>query len=172
MSLLVPLVLFGLLWAFLVLPQQRRMRAQQEMQNSLQPGDEVVTAAGIYGRVSEVESDSLLVEVAPGIELRMARSAIGRRLPPEEADALAEGEGVDEFDVDLDGDTVPGAASVDEFDVDLDGDTAADDGTVAPAPAPAPAPTTAPTRPAEAGEPAPVPPPDTQDGAASRRDDA
>lgn len=108
MSLLVPLVLFGLLWALLILPQQRRMRAQQEMQNSLQPGDEIVTAGGVYGRVSEVDSESIFLEVAEGIELRVARSAVSRRLPPADP-ALEQGDEADELD---------------EFDVDLDGDTA------------------------------------------------
>lgn len=104
MELLVPLILFGLLWALLILPQQRRMRAQQQMQNALQPGDEVVTSAGIYGRVTLVESDSLLLEVAPGIELRMAKGAVGRRLEPEEA-AVVEDE-----DAELDADQVGGPA--------------------------------------------------------------
>jgi preprotein translocase subunit YajC len=106
MSLLVPLVLFGLLWALLILPQQRRMRAQQEMQNNLAPGDELVTAGGVYGRVTEVDSESVFLEVAEGIELRVAKSAVARRLPAQLAttDEAAEAE-VDEFDLDLDGDT-------------------------------------------------------------------
>ena len=119
MELLFPLLIFGLLWALLILPQQRRMRAQQEMQRSLQPGDEVVTSSGIYGRVTELDTDSVLVEVAPGIELRIARAAIGRVLPAEEGatavdqdDDVAAGDDADVVDADVvdadgQGDTSP-----------------------------------------------------------------
>ena len=114
MELLFPLLIFGLLWALLILPQQRRMRAQQEMQRSLQPGDEVVTSAGIYGRVTELDTDSVLVEVAPGIELRIARAAIGRVLPAEEVEApvddddeLATAGEADVVDADGQGDASP-----------------------------------------------------------------
>lgn len=119
MELLVPLILFGLLWALLILPQQRRVRAQQQMQNALQPGDEVVTSAGIYGRVTLVESDSLLLEVAPGIELRMARGAVGRRLEPEEAAMVEDADEDEEADVDADADQVGGPPAIPPADAAL-----------------------------------------------------
>ncbi len=81
---LLPLVL---LWVLMIRPQQQRVRQAREMAASLEPGDEVVTAGGIYGTVTDAEGDILSVEVAPGVELRVLRGAIAQRVgPPREYD--------------------------------------------------------------------------------------
>jgi preprotein translocase subunit YajC len=85
--LLALLITFGLMWVLLILPQQRRMKAHQAIVASLQPGDEVVTAGGVYGTITSVDEDTLAVEVAPGVVLRILRSAVSQRIAPfEEAD--------------------------------------------------------------------------------------
>jgi preprotein translocase subunit YajC len=49
--------------------------------SKLSAGDEVVTTAGIYGTVTELEDDeTLLLEVAEGTEIRIAKAAIARIL--------------------------------------------------------------------------------------------
>jgi preprotein translocase subunit YajC len=81
---LLPLVL---LWVLMIRPQQQRVRQAREMAASLEAGDEVVTAGGIYGTVTDAEGDILSVEVAPGVELRVLRGAIAQRVgPPREYD--------------------------------------------------------------------------------------
>jgi preprotein translocase subunit YajC len=47
---------------------------------ALQVGDEVVSSAGIYGRITALDDEIAMLEVADGIELRLARGAIARRL--------------------------------------------------------------------------------------------
>ena len=84
--LLALLLTFGLMWALLILPQQRRMRQHQAVIASLEPGDEVVTAGGVYGTVVSVEDEVLAVEVAPGIVLRVLRNAVSQRVAPAEPD--------------------------------------------------------------------------------------
>ena len=85
--LLALLITFGLMWVLLILPQQRRMKAHQAIVASLQPGDEVVTAGGVYGTITSVDDETLAVEVAPGVVLRILRSAVSQRIAPfEEAD--------------------------------------------------------------------------------------
>jgi preprotein translocase subunit YajC len=85
--LLALLITFGLMWVLLILPQQRRMKQHQAIVASLQPGDEVVTAGGVYGTITSVDEDTLAVEVAPGVTLRILRSAVSQRIAPfEEAD--------------------------------------------------------------------------------------
>ncbi|MEW6152485.1 MAG: preprotein translocase subunit YajC [Actinomycetota bacterium] len=74
------LITFGLMWALLIRPQQRRMRKHQEVVASLQPGDEIITAGGIYGRVLSVDDRSMVVEVSPGVELRVLRAAVSERV--------------------------------------------------------------------------------------------
>ncbi len=84
--LLALLLTFGLMWALLILPQQRRMREHQAVVASLQVGDEVVTAGGVYGTITSVDEDTLAVEVAPGVVLRVLRSAVSQRIAPDEGE--------------------------------------------------------------------------------------
>ena len=73
-------VTFGLMYALLIRPQQKRVREQQALVRETEVGDEVMTSSGIYGIVTELEDDTLLIEVAEGIEMRMARGAVSRIL--------------------------------------------------------------------------------------------
>ncbi|HVS84600.1 MAG TPA: preprotein translocase subunit YajC [Gaiellaceae bacterium] len=70
------IVAFAFLWFVLVRPQKRRQVAQQQMLSELKVGDEVLTAGGLYGRVTRLDDDVVGVEAAPGLELRIARRAI------------------------------------------------------------------------------------------------
>ncbi len=70
------------MWVLLILPQQRRMRQHQAVVASLEPGDEVVTAGGVYGTITSVDQETLAVEVAPGVTLRILRSAVTQRVAP------------------------------------------------------------------------------------------
>lgn len=84
-SLIVVAITFALLWFLFIRPQQRRVREHNALVASVQPGDEVVLSAGIYGRIVELGPDELTLEVAPGVELRVARQAILRRAEPSAA---------------------------------------------------------------------------------------
>jgi len=79
------LLTFGLMWALLIRPQQRRLRQHQEVVSSLRAGDRIVTAGGIYGRVQAVDDEAMTVEVAPGVELRVLRAAVTQRLTEDTA---------------------------------------------------------------------------------------
>jgi preprotein translocase subunit YajC len=79
-ALLLLAVTFGLMYALLIRPQQKRVREQQTLVRETEVGDEVMTSSGIYGIVTELEDDTLLIEVAEGIEMRMARGAVSRIL--------------------------------------------------------------------------------------------
>jgi preprotein translocase subunit YajC len=95
-----PLLLMGVVFYFLLIrPQSQRRRAQMQMQSDVEVGDEVVTTAGIYGTITEIDDDYgiVTVEVAPNTDIRMARAAIAQRLVDD-----------DEF-VDDDEDEVEGA---------------------------------------------------------------
>ena len=78
-----PLVLMGAVFYFLLIrPQSQRRKAQMQMQNELDVGDEVITTAGIYGTITEIDDDYgiITVEVAPDTELRFSRAAVAQRL--------------------------------------------------------------------------------------------
>lgn len=90
MELLVPLAILGLMWALLVRPQQRRVREHQAFVAGVQVGDDVITTAGLFGTVTALEDDRARLQVAPGIELTIARQALGRRQPAVAAEQPAE----------------------------------------------------------------------------------
>ena len=75
-GLIILIVTFGLMWALFILPQQRRVRAQQALVAAIGEGDEIMTTAGMFGRITAIEGDEIRLEVSPGVELRMMKGAI------------------------------------------------------------------------------------------------
>jgi preprotein translocase subunit YajC len=95
-------VLFGAMYFLMIRPQRRQRAAQQSLLNSLEVGDDVMTAGGIFGTIVDIDEDDdvVTVEIAPGTRIRMVRAGITRRLvedsyDDDEEDA-DEGEGADE----------------------------------------------------------------------------
>jgi preprotein translocase subunit YajC len=83
MAALQPLLLIAAFIAFFyflaIRPQRRRQQEMQRLQNSLKPGDEIVTLSGIYGTVTEVEDGgTVLIEVSEDTEIRIAAASIGQ----------------------------------------------------------------------------------------------
>ena len=69
---------FVALYFLMIRPQQKRRREIESMQSAMGPGDEVVTVGGLYGTIREIDSDTVLLEIAPGVTARYARAAIGK----------------------------------------------------------------------------------------------
>jgi preprotein translocase subunit YajC len=96
MAALLPILLLIVLMYFLLIrPQQKRMRDQQAMLSKVEEGDEVLTTAGVYGFITAMEGDVVWVEIAEGVEVRVAKGAIARRIVPS-ADAPAEAPATEE----------------------------------------------------------------------------
>jgi preprotein translocase subunit YajC len=114
-GILIIVLLFGVLWFVMIRPQRAKVQAQQRMLGTVSPGDEILTVGGIYGIVQELESDEdggdLIVEIADGIHVRIARKALATVIKPEDdededddaADDDADGDDADDDDV-VDGD--------------------------------------------------------------------
>ncbi len=82
-SLILLLAMFVLLWVLLIRPQRQRQQKQQQLLSSVEPGDEVLTVGGLYGIVRDIdEEDDLIVEIAEGIQVRIARRAVGGVVKP------------------------------------------------------------------------------------------
>jgi preprotein translocase subunit YajC len=86
-SLIVIIALFALLWLLLIRPQRARAQQQQRMIESVDVGDEILSSGGIIGLVRGVDDDAneLHVEIAPGVEVRMDRRAVGSIVTKDEA---------------------------------------------------------------------------------------
>jgi preprotein translocase subunit YajC len=114
-GILIIAVLFGVLWFAMIRPQRAKVQAQQRLLNTVEVGDEILTVGGIYGIVQEVEPDEdggdLVVEIAEGIHVRIARKALATVIKPEEDD---------EDDADEDAEDVADAADDDVVDGDAE----------------------------------------------------
>lgn len=93
--LLIIVVLFGVLYFVMIRPQRNRQRKAQEQANAVAPGSRVRTTAGMYATVVGVDGDDVILEVAPGVEVRYVKRAIMQVLPrdeepPAEADYAAD----------------------------------------------------------------------------------
>jgi preprotein translocase subunit YajC len=73
---LILIVILGAVWALLVLPSRRRRAAHAAMQDSVDVGDEIITAGGLHGVVKEIEDDTARIELAPGVVATLDRRAI------------------------------------------------------------------------------------------------
>jgi preprotein translocase subunit YajC len=74
----------GLMWVLIILPQRRRTQAHETMIHDLKPGDYIVTAGGMYGTVTDLGEEDLGLEIAPDVEVRVAKRAVGAVIPEDE----------------------------------------------------------------------------------------
>lgn len=84
-SLLFPVLLIGAMYFLMIRPQRSRMKAAQELIGSLEVGDEVQTAGGMFGRITRIDDEHAWVELAPGTTIKFLRRAIVGKVPPASA---------------------------------------------------------------------------------------
>jgi preprotein translocase subunit YajC len=78
------LVLLALMWFMIIRPQRRRQVEAQRLLASLEVGKEIVTAGGLYGTIKALHEDEARVEIADGVEVRVAKRAIAGVLSEDE----------------------------------------------------------------------------------------
>ena len=77
MSMLITFGLIGIIFYFLLIrPQRKQQKELKERQDSLKPGDKVVSAGGIYGIIREVQQDAVKMEIAPNTIIKIAKTSI------------------------------------------------------------------------------------------------
>jgi preprotein translocase subunit YajC len=74
--LFVIVALFVLMYFMAIRPQRNRQRRVQQTQNELQPGMRVRTTAGMFATITSLDGDEVVLEVAPGVEVRFLRRAV------------------------------------------------------------------------------------------------
>ncbi|TXJ13965.1 MAG: preprotein translocase subunit YajC [Alicycliphilus sp.] len=79
---MLPLVLmFVVLYFIMIRPQMKRQKEHRAMIDALAKGDEVATAGGLLGKVAKLGDGYLSLELAPGVEVQLQRSAVVQVLP-------------------------------------------------------------------------------------------
>jgi preprotein translocase subunit YajC len=77
----------AVMWFLLIRPQRQRMAAQRQLVAELAPDDEVVTAGGMFGIVRSIANGHVMLEVAPGTQVRIAKEAVTGVLRKDEQSA-------------------------------------------------------------------------------------
>ena len=106
-SLIILVALFAVLWIVMIRPQRAKQQKQRQLLSSVEPGDEILTVGGIYGIVQEIEDEEdgadLIVEIAEGIHVRVARRAVATVVKPDAEDDDAADDAEDREDGDAHG---------------------------------------------------------------------
>jgi len=68
--------IFAIMWLFMIRPQQKKQKEMVKFRNSLQTGDKVITAGGIYGTIKEIKDNYVLLEVDRGTDIRVDKTMI------------------------------------------------------------------------------------------------
>ena len=85
--LIIMALMLGVMYVLMIRPQRHRQAQQQSMIDSAGVGDDVLTTGGIYGTITQVEGDDVVVELAPELTVHMTRRGIAAVLPPDEEEA-------------------------------------------------------------------------------------
>ena len=112
---LIVLVFVGF-YFLMIRPQRRRQQQAAQQQKTIAPGSLIRTTAGMYATVVAVEDNDVILEVAPGVEVRYLRRAIAEVVTPAEEETFEDGENFESTDDEAAGtqDTVNGVGSGDE----------------------------------------------------------
>jgi len=73
-------LIFAIFYFLMIRPQRKKQKEQQELMQSLQKGDRVITVGGIYGQIESLSEDSIVLKVESGATIRVARGSVaGKR---------------------------------------------------------------------------------------------
>ncbi|MBS3788424.1 preprotein translocase subunit YajC [Candidatus Bipolaricaulota bacterium] len=76
-SLIILLVVFGGIFYFLLIrPQRKKQKQHEDLVNNLQNGDQIITAGGIHGSVTEVMGEDILIEVEDGTIIKIQQDSV------------------------------------------------------------------------------------------------
>jgi preprotein translocase subunit YajC len=69
-------VIVGIFYFLMIRPQQKRQKAIQKAREAMKPGDKVVTAGGIHGKIKEIADATILVEIDEGVRIRVDKASV------------------------------------------------------------------------------------------------
>ncbi len=81
MSFLPLIVLFALFYFLIIRPQMKRAKDTKKMQESIQKGDEVITAGGQLGKVVKLSDQYITLDIGGGVESHFQRATVNTVLP-------------------------------------------------------------------------------------------
>jgi len=76
MSLLPLVLIIVVFYFFMIRPQVKRQKELKNYRNSLQKNDKVITTGGIYGKITDVKDQTVTIEIAENIRIKVDKSAV------------------------------------------------------------------------------------------------
>ena len=87
------LLIFAVFYVLIIRPQQKKMEEQNRMIKALKRGDRVLTSGGIYGKIAKLDDDTLTLEIADGVNVKLARVNVqGLAAKPDTAIIASDGD--------------------------------------------------------------------------------
>jgi preprotein translocase subunit YajC len=77
-SLIFMLLIIVVFYFFMIRPQVKRQKELTNFRNSLKKGDKVITTGGIYGKISEINDATIVLEIADEVRIKVDKSAVIR----------------------------------------------------------------------------------------------
>lgn len=74
--LIMMVAIFAIMYFFMIRPQNKKQKEIAKFRKNLEVGQSVVTAGGIYGKIKEVEDNTVVVEVAAGVKIKVDKNSI------------------------------------------------------------------------------------------------
>ncbi len=72
------IVLIGAFYFILIRPQRNRQREMKSLMSRLEPGQHVMTTAGMFATITAVDGDHVMLEIAPGVSVRYMAAAVAK----------------------------------------------------------------------------------------------
>ena len=70
------IIIIAIMYFLMIRPQRKRQKEIENFRNSLQPGMDVVTSGGIYGKIKEINGNIVVVEIAHNVNVRVDISVV------------------------------------------------------------------------------------------------
>lgn len=75
-GLLMIVAMIAIFWLFMIRPQQKKQKELKKQRENMKNGDKVVTAGGIHGRIKDIGDLYIMVEVAPGVSIKLDKGSV------------------------------------------------------------------------------------------------
>mgnify|MGYP003407157694 FL=1 len=73
------ILMFVVIYFFMILPQQKKMKKEKAFENDLKVGDKIITKSGFHGKIAEMSETSVVIETMAG-KLKIEKSAISMEM--------------------------------------------------------------------------------------------
>lgn len=76
MNIIFIVAIVAIFYFFMIRPQAKRQKEIKKFREALKPGDQVITAGGIYGKIKEVKDDSIILTIADNVTIRISKDSV------------------------------------------------------------------------------------------------